>query len=256
MKIEYIQKCKYGAVTIRFDNGASNSMFWETFEKLDLDTGDATWLHQSYCCNHCVNHWGIDLCECGSGARVGECGSQKAHDTLGVKYDSFGAILKKLWIMDIVSKYTALLGQQKLKESFVKDLELVLSRKNPNIEKGKLNFIRYSEMKNWSVRELFGEDLGQADRALINKVYHMLFDIGSDFESVIRMLYSFRNGPKSGIKVADPEDNYEWTNKDGNEKYSTKNLPKAHFRWDWRRYTLSKESVDKITEFVDTILES
>ena len=45
-------------------------------------------------------------------------------------------------------------------------------------------------------------------------------------------------------------------NKDGNEKYSTKNLPKAHFRWDWRRYTLSKESVDKITEFVDTILES
>lgn len=114
--------------------------------------------------------------------------------------------------MDIVSKYAALLGQQKLKESFVKDLELVLSRKNPNIEKGKLNFIRYSEMKNWSVRELFGEDLEQADRALINKVYHMLFDIGSDFESVIRMLYSFRNGPKSGIKVADPEDNYEWPN--------------------------------------------
>lgn len=58
MKIEYIQKCKCGAVTIRFDNSASNSMFWETFEKLDLDTGDATWLHQSYCCDHCVNHWG------------------------------------------------------------------------------------------------------------------------------------------------------------------------------------------------------
>lgn len=55
---------------------------------------------------------------------------------------------------------------------------------------------------------------------------------------------------------ADPEDNYEWTNKDGNEKYSTKNFPKAHFRWDWGRYTLSKESVDKITEFVDAILKS
>ena len=62
MKIEYIQKCKCGGVTISFDNGASNSMFWETFEKLDLDTGDATWLHQSFCCDHCVNHWGgIDL---------------------------------------------------------------------------------------------------------------------------------------------------------------------------------------------------
>lgn len=96
MKIEYIQKCKCGAVTIRFDNSASNSMFWETFEKLDLDTGDATWLHQSYCCDHCVNHWGIGLCGCGSGQKVGkcECGSQKAHDTLGIKYDSFGAILK------------------------------------------------------------------------------------------------------------------------------------------------------------------
>lgn len=35
--------------------------------------------------------------------------------------------------MDIVSKYTALLGQQKLKESFVKDLELVLSRNELNI---------------------------------------------------------------------------------------------------------------------------
>lgn len=71
-------------------------MFWETFEKLDLDTGDATWLHQSYCCDHCVNHWGIGLCGCGSGQKVGkcECGSQKAHDILGVKYDSFGAILK------------------------------------------------------------------------------------------------------------------------------------------------------------------
>lgn len=87
-------------------------------------------------------------------------------------------------------------------------------------------------------------------------LYYMLFEIHSDFESVIRMLYSFRNGPKSGLKVADPDDNYKWTNKDGNEKYSTKNLPKAHFRWDWRRYTLSKESVDKITEFVDTILKS
>lgn len=37
-----------------------------------------------------------ELCGCGSGQKVGkcECGSQKAHDVLGVKYDSFGAILK------------------------------------------------------------------------------------------------------------------------------------------------------------------
>lgn len=29
MKIEYIQKCKCGAVTIRFDNGASNRYYCE-----------------------------------------------------------------------------------------------------------------------------------------------------------------------------------------------------------------------------------
>ena len=42
LKIKFIQKCACGAITIRFDNSASNSIFWETFEKLDLDTGDAT----------------------------------------------------------------------------------------------------------------------------------------------------------------------------------------------------------------------
>ena len=24
-------------------------------------------------CNYCVNHWGIDLCGCGSGEKFGEC---------------------------------------------------------------------------------------------------------------------------------------------------------------------------------------
>lgn len=41
--------------------------------------------------------------------------------------------------------------------------------------------------------------------------------------------YEFK--PFDKVLVRD-EDDKEWTNKDGNEKYSTKNLPKAHFRWD------------------------
>lgn len=82
----------------------------------------------------------------------------------------------------------------------------------------KLTFVYFSELKDWSVRDMGNQGkLSEEDEALINKVTHMLFDINCDFESVIRMLYSFRNGPKSGIKVADPEDNYEWTNKDGNQ---------------------------------------
>lgn len=96
MEITYINYCQCGAVTIVFDNGASNSMCQNTFEQLNLDIRNAERLPDSCRCDHCVNHWGIDLCECGSGELVGgcECGSQNAHDTLGVKFDSFGKILK------------------------------------------------------------------------------------------------------------------------------------------------------------------
>lgn len=94
--ITHIQKCKCGAITVTFDNGADNSMYIDTFNALNLDTSKAVELPESYCCNHCVNHWGIDLCECGSGERVGqcECGSDTPHDVLGEKFDSFGAMIK------------------------------------------------------------------------------------------------------------------------------------------------------------------
>ena len=112
-------------------------------------------------------------------------------------------------------------------------------------------------MKNWSIRQIAKEgELSEEDQALVDKVHHMLLIINTDFESVVRMLYSFRNGPKAGIRVYDYGKNYEWTNKDGNEKPSTHNLPKSHFRWNWKRYTLSRESVKRITEFVDNILKS
>ena len=94
--ITHYSKCSCGAITLWFENGASNSMFIETFETLNIDLSHAQEYQTSYCCDHCVNHWGIDLCKCGSGERVGECdcGSNNAHDTLGVKFDSFEALLK------------------------------------------------------------------------------------------------------------------------------------------------------------------
>lgn len=97
--IKTIQKCKCGAITIRFDNGASNSMFQETFNQLNLDVSKAIELPESYCCDHCVNRWGIDLCECGSGEKVGccECGSNRPHDILGEKFDSLGAIIRAFY---------------------------------------------------------------------------------------------------------------------------------------------------------------
>lgn len=160
--------------------------------------------------------------------------------------------------MKIVSIYSALLGQKKLKEQFVKDLRNLLHKDNKlRMIPGKLSFVKYSELKTWSIRQIAKEgELSEEDQALVDKVDHMLFVLDTDFESVIRMMYSFRKGTKAGIRVYGYEDNYEWTNKDGNEKLSTHNLPKAHFRWNWKRYTLSEESVKRIIEFVDNILKS
>lgn len=94
-KIESYQKCTCGAVTIYFENGASSSMRQSTAKKMRIDLRHYQRLEESYCCNHCVNKWGIDLCECGSGEKVGKCscGSKKAMQEFGVEYDSFSRIV-------------------------------------------------------------------------------------------------------------------------------------------------------------------
>lgn len=99
-KIESYSKCSCGAVTINFINGAYNSMSSRTKRMLGIDLRKIKRLPKTYACNHCVNHWGIDLCECGSGKAVGKCncGSNKSVETFGEKYDSFANILKNFGI--------------------------------------------------------------------------------------------------------------------------------------------------------------
>jgi len=65
--------CECGAVTVYID-GENYSMPKEKFEELFASEpteriNGADW----YSCNYCVNKWGIDLCGCGSGEKVGEC---------------------------------------------------------------------------------------------------------------------------------------------------------------------------------------
>ena len=95
-EIESYSKCSCGAVTIYFINGAYNSMSSRTQRMLGIDLRKIKRLPASYACDHCINHWGIDLCECGSGKEVGkcDCGSNKSVETFGKKYDSFAKILK------------------------------------------------------------------------------------------------------------------------------------------------------------------
>jgi len=61
--------CECGAITVIIE-GKQYSMTSETFEKrYGIEIG----LSLYYNCNHCVNHWGIDICACGSGEKPNEC---------------------------------------------------------------------------------------------------------------------------------------------------------------------------------------
>lgn len=90
IQVEHIQECVCGAVTVTFHNGATNSMTHAKFESMHFEGEQSP--TKFCCCNHCVNHWGIDLCECGSGQFVGECecGSTEASEVLGVKREFVG----------------------------------------------------------------------------------------------------------------------------------------------------------------------
>ena len=59
------------------------------FTKQEIDNALHLWG-----CNHCCNHWGLDLCECGSGEPVGECecGSHEPSERFNVRKD------RPLWV--------------------------------------------------------------------------------------------------------------------------------------------------------------
>ena len=84
--VESIVMCSCGAMTLetgsdsisvkpenaaKFFTGVPESWFLEYAKKV---------VPNYYYCNHCVNHWGLDLCNCGSGELTEEC---KESDTCG-----------------------------------------------------------------------------------------------------------------------------------------------------------------------------
>lgn len=73
----YVVACQCGAITITTTEG-SYSMSAKTFlEQYGFEIQNIPYSN----CDHCVNHWGIDLCACGSGLPVGEC--DEGHDVCG-----------------------------------------------------------------------------------------------------------------------------------------------------------------------------
>lgn len=90
MYIEYYSICDCGAITLHMDNGQSYSCKQERLNEFvpNLDLEEIEKLQDSYCCDHCVNHYGLDLCACGSGEAPSECDNE--FDVCGQPMQVFG----------------------------------------------------------------------------------------------------------------------------------------------------------------------
>ena len=74
MKHLIASKCNCGAITISDREGTfSNSMRPSFFKNFFKGKNIRFSWKKIYCCDHCVNYWGLDLCGCGSGEKVGKC---------------------------------------------------------------------------------------------------------------------------------------------------------------------------------------
>ena len=71
--------CECGAVTFEVEQGIGYSMRKENIHQFFLDLPeDFSSLVERFggtyfMCNHCVNHWGLDLCACASGEPPETC---------------------------------------------------------------------------------------------------------------------------------------------------------------------------------------
>lgn len=112
--------------------------------------------------------------------------------------------------------------------------------------------IKYGTYKKWGIL-----GVSEVEYYLIDKVDAMVDKF--DFYNTVNFLNALPRGVKrlksNPYGERNHENQYEYTNKDGNEKLSHKgNFPKAHFRWNFgERYILDQESIDKIIKFLKQI---
>lgn len=82
--VENYARCSCGAYTFYLYNpmtGEKKNVSYEGTIKSFLQKPEIITQYLSsrkklnnFCnCNYCVNHWGLDLCGCGSGEKLGEC---------------------------------------------------------------------------------------------------------------------------------------------------------------------------------------
>ncbi len=70
-------RCICGAITLVTDDGRNFSCEESNFDRFfpDIDLNNLKQEADTFSCNHCVNHYGLDLCACGSGEAPEDCGN-------------------------------------------------------------------------------------------------------------------------------------------------------------------------------------
>ena len=82
--IEEYANCICGAVTLFFEDGTSNSIKRKNLSKFNINLKGVKRLKVNYgSCDHCINHWGLDLCKCGSGKTPEKCCNKSPMQSFG-----------------------------------------------------------------------------------------------------------------------------------------------------------------------------
>ena len=95
--VQHVNLCSCGAFTFEFENGnvsVSVQNAGRFFTQIPQNHFNMLYskLVPNFCnCNHCVNHWGLDLCKCGSGEPFDTCDGE--FDTCGQPSQSLEDLL-------------------------------------------------------------------------------------------------------------------------------------------------------------------
>lgn len=116
-------------------------------------------------------------------------------------------------------------------------------KKNDQI--GKLEFINFSDLNDWSPFKKYHENLNL--KALADKICHMI-DNG-DAPNILPMIISISNNSIKSLSqphIPSPQ----W-DKNGNVTYkkSSEYLGKGHFRWNYRAYKLTNDEINVVKKY-------